>query len=220
MIRFNNVTKSYKNGFEAIKRVSFHLRQGEMAFLTGHSGAGKSTVLNITGLIEKHTDGQVLIGGHDISKIPARQIPFLRRTIGYVSQDPKLLLEQTVFENVALPLVISGSTDEEIGRRVRASLDKVGLLEKENNIAAGLSTGEKQRVGIARAVISRPALIIADEPTGNLDPSLSREIMHLFESFNQIGTSVLIASHDLALIATMPYRVLTIKQGRLINSGE
>lgn len=220
MIRFNNVTKSFATGHEAIKRVNFHLQQGEMAFLTGHSGAGKSTILNIIALLEPHSSGQVLIGGHDVTAVSKRQAPYLRRTIGYVSQDPKLLTEQTVFDNVALPLIISGSSDEEIGRRVRASLDKVGLLEKENNITAGLSTGERQRVGIARAVVNRPALLIADEPTGNLDPTLSREIMHLFESFNQIGTSVLIASHDLALIATLPYRVLTLKQGRLINGGE
>ena len=215
MILFTDVYKRYPNRYEALSGLSFHLEKGEMAFLTGHSGAGKSTLLKLIALIERSTHGQVLINNQNLTRFPIRKIPYYRRQIGLVFQDHNLLHDRTVFDNVALPLVIAGENHREIGRRVRASLDKVGLLGKERNLPIALSGGEQQRVGIARAVVNRPTILLADEPTGNLDPDLSRDIMELFEQFNQIGTTVFIATHDLDLIQTMPYRQVILHQGRI-----
>ena len=189
-----------------------------MAFLTGHSGAGKSSLLRLIALIERPSSGRLCVYGKDLSKVKSRQVPFLRRNIGIVFQDHCLLNDRTVFDNVALPLIVSGQLEyAEMARRVRAALDKVGLLDKEKMNPQRLSGGEQQRVGIARAVVNRPPLLLADEPTGNLDPELSEEIMTLFQQFNQVGVSVMIASHDFALIAGMRKRVLTLKEGRLVD---
>jgi cell division transport system ATP-binding protein len=215
MIRFENVSKRYPGGFEALSNVSFHLEPGGMAFLTGHSGAGKSTLLKLIAVVENATSGQVFVDGQNVARLGRRGIPFLRRKIGFIFQDHHLLFDRTVFDNVALPLVIAGYRSEEIGRRVRAALDKVGLLEKERLYPITLSGGEQQRVGIARAVVNRPLLLLADEPTGNLDPELSREVMKLFALFNRVGVSVLIASHDVALIEQFDYPVLQLDHGRL-----
>jgi cell division transport system ATP-binding protein len=215
MINFTDVYKRYPNNYEALSGLSFHLDEGEMAFLTGHSGAGKSTLLKLIALIERSSHGQVLVGNQNLSSLPKRKIPFYRRQIGIVFQDHNLLHDRTVFDNVALPLVIAGESHREIGRRVRAALDKVGLLSKERNLPIALSGGEQQRVGIARAVVNRPPILLADEPTGNLDPELSREIMALFEQFNQVGVTVFVATHDIDLIQTLPYRQVILKQGRL-----
>ncbi|PWK46828.1 cell division ATP-binding protein FtsE [Pleionea mediterranea] len=217
MIQFNEVSKRYPNGHEALRNVSFNLGNGEMSFLTGHSGAGKSTLLKLICVMEKPTAGQVIIDSRNVGRASRRKIPFIRRNIGMIFQDHRLLFDRTVFDNVALPLIIAGYPHKEIGRRVRAALDKVGLLSKEKLYPIMLSGGEQQRVGIARAVVNKPPLLLADEPTGNLDPELSAEIMSLFESFNQVGVSVLIASHDLGLIARLPHRVMSLKDGQMIH---
>ncbi len=215
MINFNNVTKKYNN-HEALHNVTMHIKQGEMVFLTGHSGAGKSTLLKLIMLLERATRGQITVAGRQLDKLAKWQIPYLRRSIGVIFQDPQLL-KRTVYENVALPLTISGYDFKEIDRSVRAALDMVGLSGKEKRYPLALSSGEQQRVSIARAIINRPTLLLADEPTGNLDPELSADIMRLFERLNQTGTTMLIASHDLALIASMHHRILTLKQGALQN---
>ena len=217
MIEFAEVSKRYPNGQEALKKVNFLLGNGEMAFLTGHSGAGKSTLLKLICLMERATSGQVIVNGKNLNRTSRRKIPQVRRDIGMIFQDHRLLFDRSVFDNVALPLMIAGYPHREIGRRVRASLDKVGLLSKEKYSPIMLSGGEQQRVGIARAVVNKPPLLLADEPTGNLDPELSAEIMKLFEQFNQVGVSLLIASHDLSLIAKMHYRTLVMKEGRLVQ---
>jgi cell division transport system ATP-binding protein len=219
MIEFDNVSKRYANGHDALKHVSFSIGKGEMAFLTGHSGAGKSTLLKLITLIEKPSSGKVLVNNHNLSQVSARRIPQLRRSIGVIYQNPHLLNEYTVYDNVALPLVIAGYRHQEIGRRVRAALDKVNLLSKEKYYPQALSGGEQQRVGIARAVVNKPAVLLADEPTGNLDPQLSAEIMYLFEQFNQVGVSILIASHDLALIGRLQHRIMTLHQGNMVSTG-
>ncbi len=219
MIRFEHVKKRYPDGFEALQDVSFHLNRGEMAFLTGHSGAGKSTLLKLIMLMERASSGKVAVGGQNLSNIPRRQIPYFRRHVGVVFQNHRLLFDRTVFDNVALPLEISGMSQRDIGRRVRAALDKVGLLSKEKLTPIQLSGGEQQRVGIARAVVNKPPLLLADEPTGNLDPELSAEIMKLFMQFNQVGVSILIASHDLALIHPLHYRVIELNQGSVISGA-
>lgn len=219
MIKFEQVSKAYPGGFQALNQVNFHLRVGELAFLTGHSGAGKSTLLRLIALMERPSVGRVLINGHDLRKISSRQIPYVRRDIGVIFQDHRLLMDKTVFDNVALPLLIEGYTHKEAAKRVSASLEKVGLGGKERHYPIMLSGGEQQRVGIARAIVNKPPLLLADEPTGNLDPKLSMDIMRLFESFNSVGMSVLIASHDLGLIARMRYRTLTLKDGRMIDDG-
>jgi cell division transport system ATP-binding protein len=215
MIQFDNVSKRYPGGFEALSNVNFHLEAGSMAFLTGHSGAGKSTLLKLIAVIENATSGQVFVDGQNVARIGRRGIPFLRRKIGFIFQDHHLLFDRTVFDNVALPLIIAGYGRQEIGRRVRAALDKVGLLSKERLYPITLSGGEQQRVGIARAVVNKPLLLLADEPTGNLDPDLSREVMDLFALFNRVGVSVLIASHDVALIDQFQYPVIKLDHGRL-----
>lgn len=219
MISFDNVTKRYENGYEALNQVEFNMRRGEMAFLTGHSGAGKSTLMKLIMLMERPSNGRVLVGDQDLAALPDREIPYHRRRIGVVFQNHQLLFDRSVFENIALPLRICGYDPADAARRARAALDKVGLLSKEKLNPVVLSGGEQQRVGIARAIVHKPELLLADEPTGNLDPKLSEEIMRLFQQFNQVGTTVLIASHDLGLIARMPHRVLTLKQGRLISDG-
>lgn len=219
MIKFDNISKRYEGGHEALSQVSFHIKRGDMAFLTGHSGAGKSTLLKLIMLMERPSQGQLIVGGQNLNRIPRRQIPYFRRHIGVVFQNHQLLFDRTVFDNVALPLEITGMPQREIGRRVRAALDKVGLLSKEKLNPIQLSGGEQQRVGIARAVVNKPALLLADEPTGNLDPELSADIMNLFEQFNQVGVTVLIASHDLALIANLKHRVLELNAGQLIESS-
>jgi cell division transport system ATP-binding protein len=220
MITFTDVYKRYTNQYEALSGLSFELAKGEMAFLTGHSGAGKSTLLKLIALIERASHGQVLVNDQNLMRLPQGKIPYYRRQIGLVFQDHNLLHDRTVFDNVALPLVIAGENHREIGRRVRAALDKVGLLNKERNLPIALSGGEQQRVGIARAVVNRPPILLADEPTGNLDPDLSRDIMHLFEQFNQVGVTVFIATHDLELIKTLPYRQVILHKGRLAKQGE
>ncbi len=219
MILFDKVSKRYPGGQEALSMVSFRLEAGEMAFLTGHSGAGKSSLLKLITLIERASAGQIVVNGHNLTRLGRREIPRLRRNIGIIFQDYRLLHDRTVFDNVALPLIVTGLQRRDVARRVRAALDMVGLLNKEKRYPVTLSGGEQQRVGIARAVVHKPPLLLADEPTGNLDPELSREIMTLFELFNQVGVSVLIASHDLELIGSLPYRVLTLEQGRLIHDG-
>ncbi len=217
MIKFDNISKRYEGGHEALSQVSFHLKRGDMAFLTGHSGAGKSTLLKLIMLMERPTHGQLIVGGQNVNRIPRRQVPYFRRHIGVVFQNHHLLFDRTVYDNVALPLEITGMPHREIGRRVRAALDKVGLLSKEKLNPIQLSGGEQQRIGIARAVVNKPSLLLADEPTGNLDPELSSDIMNLFEQFNQVGVTVLIASHDLALIANLKHRVLELSSGQLLE---
>ncbi|HEY0634638.1 MAG TPA: cell division ATP-binding protein FtsE [Gammaproteobacteria bacterium] len=217
MIRFTNVSKRYEGGYEALTDVSFHLPPGELAFVTGHSGAGKSTLLKLIALIERPTNGQVVINGQNLAKLGRRAIPFHRRNIGVIFQDHRLLFERTVFDNVALPLIIAGYGQAELGKRVRAALDKVGLLNKEKAYPITLSGGEQQRVGIARAVVNRPPLLLADEPTGNLDPEMSWEVMKIFREFNEVGVTVLIASHNVELIGRMGSRVLRLDHGRYIG---
>ncbi|MCB1616483.1 MAG: cell division ATP-binding protein FtsE [Pseudomonadales bacterium] len=217
MIKFDNVSKRYSTGHEALSRVSFHVGRGEMVFLTGHSGAGKSTLLKLLMLMERPTVGQVIVSGHNIGRFKASRIPYYRRNVGVVFQDHQLLFDRTVFDNVALPLMVSGYSRREIGRRVRAALDKVGLLEREKSLPIALSGGEQQRVGIARAVVNKPPLLLADEPTGNLDPELSAEIMHLFEDFNRVGVTVLIATHDLELVHRMAYREMVLHAGQVVT---
>ena len=219
MIHFQQVLKRYPDGYEALHDVSFSLNRGEMAFLTGHSGAGKSTLLKLIMLMERASAGSIIVGSQDLTTLPRRQIPYFRRHIGVVFQNHRLLFDRSVFDNVALPLEISGMTQRDIGRRVRAALDKVGLLSKEKLSPIQLSGGEQQRVGIARAVVNKPPILLADEPTGNLDPALSSEIMKLFMQFNQVGVTVLIASHDLALIHPLQYRVIELYQGSIKSGG-
>ena len=219
MIEFHNVSKRYASGQEALTDVSFELTAGEMAFLTGHSGAGKSTLLKLLMRREKATRGKVLIDGQDIGRLSRRAVPAIRRKMGVVYQDHQLLFDRSVFDNVALPLVVAGYRPADIPRRVRAALDKVGLLHKERHQPQMLSGGEQQRVGIARAVVNKPPFLLADEPTGNLDPELSAEIMTLFQEFNRVGVTVLVATHDLALIARMPHRSLILRRGNLISTS-
>ena len=216
MIEFHNVTKRYESGFQALSNVSLRLNDGQMAFITGHSGAGKSTLLKIIAMIEKPTRGQALLNRINHNNLSLQRIPFLRRNIGIIFQDHQLLFDRPVFENVALPLQIQGYRPQEIAKRTRAALDKVGLQHKEKSLPITLSGGEQQRVGIARAVVHKPMLLLADEPTGNLDPMLSREIMQIFVDFNQVGVTVLVASHDLRLIEELDKPRLTLNAGQLI----
>ncbi|WP_237067860.1 cell division ATP-binding protein FtsE [Microbulbifer guangxiensis] len=219
MITFDNVNKRYESGQDALVRVSLEIGRGELVFLTGHSGAGKSTLLKLLTAIERPTRGSILVAGQNIGRLRNGQIPYYRRNLGIVFQNHQLLFDRSVFDNVALPLAVAGCNRREVGRRVRAALDKVGLLHKERHNPIVLSGGEQQRVGIARAVVNKPAVLVADEPTGNLDPQLSAEIMRLFADFNAVGVTVLVASHDLELIARMRQRVLTLQAGQLIYDG-
>ena len=219
MIRFDNVSKRYPGGFEALSRVSFHLPRGKLAYLTGHSGAGKSTLLKLIAMIERPSRGQIILDGINLNNIRNRRIPYIRRNIGIIFQNHHLLYDRPVFDNIAMPLVIQGYRHLEIAKRVRAALDQVGLLNKEKADPITLSGGEQQRVGIARAIVHKPTLLLADEPTGNLDPELSREIMELFARFNIFGTTVLIASHDLELIKQMRFPTISLNKG-MIESND
>lgn len=218
MIHFDQVSKRYDGGHEALSSVSMHIDKGEMVFLTGHSGAGKSTLLKLITRIEKPSSGQVRVNGQLLNRLKKRQVPAFRRNLGLVHQDHQLLMDQTVFDNVALPLIIAGEHPQDVTRRVRAALDKVGLLSRERYRPIQLSGGEQQRVGIARAVVKKPVILLADEPTGNLDPMLSKDIMKLFAEFNRVGTTVLIASHDLGLIARLNYRVMSLQGGSMLTT--
>jgi len=219
MITLDRVGKRYKGGQQALANLSFSLERGEFAFITGHSGAGKSTLLKLILGIEKPSGGRLIVNGADLGALPARDLPAHRRQIGTVFQDHQLLSDRSVFDNVALPLEISGLDPRDSQRRVRAALDKVGLLSKEKLNPAALSGGEQQRVGIARAVVNTPKLILADEPTGNLDPILSAEIMALFAQFMSVGVTLLVASHDRTLIDSLGHRKLTLEQGKLVQDS-
>jgi len=219
MIRFDNVSKRYESGLEALKRVNFELEAGEMAFLTGPSGAGKSTLLKLLMIMERPSSGTLLINGKNLNRLSRSSIPSYRRQIGVVFQNHQLLSDRTVFDNVALPLQILGYPISETGRRVRAALDGVGLLEKEANNPLTLSGGEQQRVGIARAVVHKPKILLADEPTGNLDPKLSTEIMSLFRRFQSVGVTVLIATHDINLINRLDHRIMYLEDGLMADNG-
>src|SRR3989338_2761483 len=215
MIQFSNVAKTYHDR-TALSSVSFAIERGEMAFLTGSSCAGKSTVLKLAMHIEKPTHGQIIMNQFNVSQLKKRDVPKLRRQIGMIYQNPQLLSNQTIFENVALPLVIGGFCRHEINRRVHAALDKVGLLSKEKLFPLALSGSEQQRLGIARAIVNKPDILLADEPTGNLDRYLSIDILRLFEAFNAVGVTVLIATHDAALIQSMSHRVITLENGKVL----
>jgi len=217
MISFDRVSKRYDEGHDALREISIEIAQDELVFLTGHSGAGKSTLLRLIMLMDRPSRGQVIVNGQNLAGVRPRNIAQHRRNIGVVFQNHQLLFDRTVFDNVALPLIIAGYDTREVGRRVRAALDKVGLLNRERAMPIALSGGEQQRVGIARAVVGKPKILLADEPTGNLDPTLSAEIMNLFEAFNQVGVTVLIASHDLVLISRLRHRIITLSQGCLVS---
>lgn len=219
MIHFDRVTKRYDNSHDALREVSFGVDAEELVFLTGHSGAGKSTLLRLIMLMERPTRGSVTVAGEDLSRLSRRSIPRHRQSIGVVFQNHKLLLDRSVFDNVALPLHILGYDYRDINRRVPAALDKVGLLNRDRAMPMSLSGGEQQRVGIARAVVGRPRILLADEPTGNLDPELSAEIMQLFLDFSSVGVTVIIASHDLALVSRLRHRILRLQDGRLLEAG-
>jgi cell division transport system ATP-binding protein len=220
MIELRNVSMRYPNGYMALDNVNFHLASGDFAFLTGHSGAGKSTLLKLIAGIEPLTQGQIRVGHYQLKNLAARYIPYLRRQIGIILQTPNLLMDRRVFDNIALPLIIAGHSSKEINSRIRAVLAKVCLTNKENCYPYELSGGEQQRVAIARAIVNKPALLLADEPTGNLDPSLASEIMHLFNQFNQLGMTILIASHDLSLITSFKHQQFTLAEGKLIHASE
>jgi cell division transport system ATP-binding protein len=217
MIRFDQVFKRYPNGREALAGVSFNIESGALTFLTGHSGAGKSSILKLIALIERPTRGRVYVNSQNTSGVKPRGIPHFRRQIGVVFQDHKLLHDRPVADNVALPLVIAGIRRREIDKRVRAALDQVGLLGREKSLPLELSTGEQQRVGIARAVVAKPTLLIADEPTGNLDPELALEVMKLFKRFSEVGVTVIIASHDVHLIDQVGARRIVLSAGRVVG---
>ena len=216
-IRFESVTKRFASGFQALTELSFELAADEMVFVTGHSGAGKSTLLRLIAAIDRPTKGTVYALGQPESRFSAGSVPAYRRQLGLVFQDHRLLFDRSVYENVALPLVVAGVAHRDIGKRVRAALDKVNLGSKERALPITLSGGEQQRVGIARAAVAKPQIILADEPTGNLDPELSEEIMQLFVEFNRAGTTVLVASHDLHLVRKLEKRVLVLDHGKLID---
>jgi cell division transport system ATP-binding protein len=215
MIKFNQVYKRYPGGHEALKNLSFDVAEGEMVYLTGHSGAGKSTLLKLVAAIERPSSGGVLVKGQNIRSIKPAAIPALRRNIGLIFQDHKLLFDRSAFDNVMLPLQICGFDHREAAKRVRAALDKVGLLEREKANPIALSGGEQQRLCIARAIVNRPTILLADEPTGNLDTEYSSEIMHIFKSFHQVGVTLLISTHDESILRQFPARALHLKKGEL-----
>ena len=216
MIRFTDVYMRYPGGQDVLKNINLHIEKSEMIYLTGHSGAGKTTLLRLVALAERQFRGQIIVNGQNLARLSGRRIPLYRRNIGFMFQEHRLLNERSVFDNVALPLTIAGYRYQDIKKRTYAVLDKVGLLTKEKLRPTALSTGEQQRVGIARAVVHRPALLLGDEPTGNLDPALSWETMKLFELFNQVGVTVLIASHDLATINKMNKKIIVLQNGCLL----
>lgn len=215
LLQLENVTHRYGDGPAVINEVSFTLEQGEMAFVTGPSGAGKSTLLRLIALLERPQSGRVIVNGVPLSQVRSGGIPTYRRQLGLIFQNFNLLNDRSVFDNVAVPLRIRGHSDADIARRVRAALDAVGLLGKERDLPPSLSGGEQQRVGIARAVVTKPRLLLADEPTGNLDPDMARDIMRLFMRFNQFGVSVLVATHAIGLVHKLPYRIIHLDNGGL-----
>jgi len=220
MILFDRVTKRYPNGREALSGASFQVDTGEMVFLTGRSGAGKSTMLKLIALLERPTRGTVIVGGRNLGALPPRKVPAYRRTLGVVFQEHRLLADRPVFDNVALPLIVAGASYQDTGKRVRAALDQVGLLDKERMLPNELSVGEQQRVGIARAVVGRPAVLIADEPTGNLDPDLALEVMKIFKRFQDAGVTVVVATHDLHVVHDFNQRNIVLADGRVIGGGD
>lgn len=215
MIKFNAVSKRYPGGFAALKNVSFEIADGEMVFLTGHSGAGKSTLLKLIAAIERPNGGNVLVNGENIGKIRSGAIPYLRRNLGLIFQDHKLLFDRNLYDNVMLPLQIAGFDHKESAKRVRAALDKVGLLKREKAYPIALSGGEQQRLCIARAIVNRPSILLADEPTGNLDTESANAIMEIFKSFHQVGATLLISTHDENILQNYSNRKLHLKQGEL-----
>ncbi len=215
MISFSQVTKRYPGGLEALKGVTLTIEAGEMVFITGHSGAGKSTLLKLAAAIERPSSGSVIVNGQNVGALRARAVPFLRRKFGLIFQDQKLLFDRSAYDNVMLPLSITGFERREAARRVRAALDKVGLLAKEKSFPVTLSGGEQQRLAIARAIVHRPAILVADEPTGNLDTAYAAELGELFRSFNQVGVTVIIATHDESFAARLKPRVVALKEGRV-----
>lgn len=217
MISFNNVSKRYPHGYEALRHISLSIADGEMVFVTGHSGAGKSTLLKLAAAIERPTSGNVIVNGQNVSALSARAVPFLRRNLGLVFQDHKLLFDRTVYDNVVLPLHIIGYDRRDAARRVRAALDKVGLLAKEKAYPITLSGGEQQRLAIARAIVHRPSILLADEPTGNLDLDYAAQLGELFSSFNQVGVTVVIATHDAHLATRLKPRLIELKSGTLVS---
>ncbi len=219
IIQFHDVSYRYRGGDEVLSHLSFSLAQGEMAFLTGPSGAGKSTLLRLIAALARAQRGQVVVSGQNLAKLKPRQVPAYRQQLGLIFQNFNLLHDRTVFDNVALPLVIRGYAHTDIGKRVRAALDSVGLLGREKVYPLRLAGGEQQRVGIARAIVTRPAVLLADEPTGNLDPQMAREVMQIFARFNEVGVSVLVASHAIDLIRQLPYRILHLQRGRLATDA-
>lgn len=216
MISFNQVCKRYPNGFDALRNIDFTLEAGEMALITGHSGAGKSTLLRLIAAIERPTSGSIIVNGQNVSALKGGAIPFLRRNLGLVFQDQKILFDRTVFNNVMLPLQISGFNSRAATGRVRAALDKVGLLDKEKARPITLSGGEQQRLCIARAIVNRPSILIADEPTSNLDADYAKDIMEMFKSFHQVGVTVLIATHDVELLGSTRLHIFALNHGELV----
>ena len=219
MIQFTNVFMTYPSGNKALQNINLSIEKGEMVYISGRSGAGKSTLLKLINLIDRHARGQIIVNGQNLERITRKRIPIFRRNIGFIFQNHRLLDDRTIFDNVALPLIIAGSNHQEVKRRVQAALDKVDLLSKINSYPMELSGGEQQRIGVARAVVNRPAILIADEPTGNLDPMLSWEMMKLFEQFNQVGVTVLIASHELDMIKHMNKKIIILNKGRILDSN-
>lgn len=217
MIKFNQVYKRYPGGHEALKNLSFEIAEGEMVYLTGHSGAGKSTLLKLIAAIERPTSGSAIVKGQNIKSLKGSALPYLRRNLGLIFQDHKLLFDRSAFENVMLPLQICGFDYRESAKRVRAALDKVGLLAREKSNPIALSGGEQQRLCIARAIVNRPSVLLADEPTGNLDTEYSGEIMNIFKSFHQVGVTLLISTHDEGILRQFPARSLMLKAGELLT---
>lgn len=215
MITFNQVSKQYQKGQDVLSQVDFSMQQGDMVFLTGHSGAGKSTLLKLLALIEQPSEGRILVRGKNLAQIKRRDIPEYRANLGIVFQSPNLLMDRSVFANVALPLTIRGLLTKNVTKRVHAALDRVGLLSAQHLLPAQLSGGEQQRAGLARAIVHKPMLLLADEPTGNLDPDMSRDVMALFNDLHRLGMTILIATHDLPLIATMKHRIVALKRGKI-----
>lgn len=216
MIQLLNVGKTYNGGNDGLRNVSLDIAQGEFCYLVGHSGAGKSTLLRLLGLLERPSRGQIVVDGRQLARFKRTDVPLYRRSLGMIFQDHRLLADRSAFDNVAMPLLVSEISTQEIRKRVRAALDKVALLHKEQALAASLSSGEQQRVGIARAVVARPQILLADEPTGNLDAELSREIFALFDQFNQVGVTIIIATHDRELVELFPRRTIELKQGQVV----
>lgn len=215
MISFSQVYKRYPDGFNALSDISFTLEKGEMALVTGHSGAGKTTLLRLAAAIERPTSGSVIINGQNVAALRQGAVPFVRRNIGLVFQDQKILFDRNVFSNVLLPLQISGFDVKVAASRVRAALDKVGLRDREKALPITLSGGEQQRLCIARAIVNRPSILIADEPTSNLDEEYARDIMEMFKAFNQVGVTVLVATHNIELLRHMRPRIFTLNHGAL-----